>query len=455
MYKKRIGFLINAEYLKPTGGNGQFAKSFSDLMHANGYKVDIITDVKPVNEKFATSISNKIYYNRTKSLDYGFHNTMFSRNDSFNELQMFNFHQSINLAFGENLYDIFVCNSPESIRVACTLGMSHYIQMIAYTHLQTQINSNFDNKHSNFGKDANCAMRTDLLHPNLFIGTQSSYNKSQFPKAYECPIPMPEKLILQKYNNKREGILFIGRYEEGKNYDDYIKLIKLTKLPARVITSDNGYKGFEKKFKENGIENYTIKSEIFGKEKIDFIVNSRVAFNSSELESYGIAFWEQMTQLPTVALDHVTWTNNFNSNYFFTCNQKNMVQVVLDLYEKFDTSEKYYKTGALENSIKMDKEVICKWEKCFNDFTPKHIDGDKKTFAKILNYEKVKYATFIKDLKRKSNILSLADDLDSVYNNRKKFNVIYTETDTYLSKDENFTVPEDEDEGVGLFEFER
>jgi hypothetical protein len=43
------------------------------------------------------------------------------------------------------------------------------------------------------------------------------------------------------------------------------------------------------------------------------------------------------------------------------------------------------------------------------------------------------------------------DDIRSVLTNRHKFRVIYTEKDTYLTKDPSFE-PKEETQGLGLFE---
>ena len=70
----------------------------------------------------------------------------------------------------------------------------------------------------------------------------------------------------------------------------------------------------------------------------------------------------------------------------------------------------------------------------------------KSNQAKINEYETVKYADYIKDLNRKH---LAREDFESVLTNRHKFNVIYTDNHTYLSKDANF-VPDEEE--ANLFE---
>lgn len=435
-YNKRIGFLINSEHIKSTGGNGQFAKSFCELMETHDIKVDIITDKPPYYKEYANAIKTNIIYPNT-SLKEDLHKITFGKPDSFCLEKMVNFRNAILKAMTTNMYDIFVCNSPESIFTAISLGMSENIQIIAYTHLESQIFSDTSNP---FCDEANELMRQNLTTETIFVATQSSFNVSQFKRqrVYECPIPLTEQLLLKKHNNTREGVLFVGRWEDGKNYKLFLDLIKETKLPAKVMTSPTGVKKFDEALKKLGVK-YEIKHSLIGQEKVDFILSSRIAFNPSLVESYGMAFHEQTIQLPTVALEGMRWLNNFNSNYYFTCNKKSMYEIVRDLYNYFDEPQKWYSIGVVEYYQNLEKEVFSKWEKCFDAFIPKQVKGDS---AAINQHTTVCYDTFIKSLKRTN--ISLGNDLKAIYNNKHKFNIIYTDKDTYLTKEQKFVPVQDE-----------
>ena len=87
-----------------------------------------------------------------------------------------------------------------------------------------------------------------------------------------------------------------------------------------------------------------------------------------------------------------------------------------------------------------------KWSHCFNEFESRKSNSNT---AKICNETTVKYSDFIADLGRR--ILCI-DDIRSVLANRHKFRVIYTDKDTYLTKDPSFE-PKEEVTGAGLFEF--
>ena len=140
-YTNRIGFLVSYQTLIPHGGIGQFANSFVKLMTAHGIKVDIITDKQPTSSDFINELKNNganILY-PTDSLAYSDHSNIFMYGDSYCYERMVNFRNAIVQAMQQNIYDAFVCNTYETVQVAETLGLSDCIQIIAYTHLESQI----------------------------------------------------------------------------------------------------------------------------------------------------------------------------------------------------------------------------------------------------------------------------------------------------------------------------
>ena len=444
-HSKRIGFLVSSQTLIPHGGIGQFAKSFCELMNRYGVLVDIITDKAPQGSSsdFLNSIDANIIY-PNESLRYTDHSAIFMYGDSYCYERMANFRNAIVKALTTNIYDAFICNTYETVQVASTMGLEDCIQVIAYTHLESQI---FKDTKNPFLDNVNEMMRKQLGINNVTIGTQSKFNQLQFweGNAFHLPIPLPEQGLLQEYNKPREGVLFIGRWEEGKNPELYLDLIEQTKLPARVMTNANGAKKFEDRLKKLGVD-YEIAVSVIGQEKVDFITSCRVAFNPSTVESYGIAFHEQTIQLPTFALENQRWTQNFDSRSFFTTNKKNMATDIIEAYNNYDTAEKWYANGYLEVFKAQEDQVFHHWNECFGSFVGKQSNSST---AKICNETTVKYADFITALKR--NIICI-DDVRSVLTNRHKFRVIYTDKDTWLTKDPSFE-PSEEVVGLGLFEF--
>jgi len=442
-YSKRIGFLVSSQTLIPHGGIGQFTKSFCELMHRYDVCVDIITDKSPqgVADEFVKELNANIIYPDNPQR-YTDHSAVFMYEDSYCYERMANFRDATIKALSSNLYDSFVCNTYETVQVLSTLGLSDYIQTIAYTHLESQI---FKDTKNPFLDEVNDMMRLQLQMPGITIGTQSKFNELHFENAYHLPIPLPEQGLLQEYDNDREGVLFIGRWEEGKNPELYLELIEQTKLPARVMTSASGAKKFEERLKKIGVD-YQIKVGTIGQEKVDFIKSCRVAFNPSTVESYGIAFLEQMIQLPTFALINQRWTQNFPSTQFFTTSKRNMAEDIKAVYDQYPTSKSWYAAYDSVNHFKIHEDAVFhKWNHCFNEFESRKSNNNT---AKICDETTVKYSDFVTSLGRR--ILCI-DDIRSVLANRHKFRIIYTERDTYLTKDPSFE-PKEEDAGISLFE---
>lgn len=440
-YTKRIGFIVSSQTLIPHGGIGQFAKSFCELMDQHNVKVDIITDKEPNDHEFVKSLKANIVA-PLESLPYTLHSSIFMYGDTFCYERMANFRNAIVEALEHNIYDALICNTYESVQVASTMGLEDVIQIIAYTHLESQI---FKDTKNPFLYNTNVLMRQQLSTTGIFVGTQSKHNQLNMDEsAYHLPIPVTERGLLEEHHKPREGVLFVGRWEEGKNPELFIELIEQTKLPAKVMTSPNGIKKFEDRLSKIDAT-YDVRASIIGQEKVDFMTSARVAFNPSTVESYGMAFYEQMLQMPTVALEGQRWTKNFDQHNFFTVNKKNMAQTVLDLYNNVPDAKTWYDNGILARYRDMEDQVFHKWNECFNEFKPKQSNSNT---AKICNFITVRHDEFIRDLGR--SIICI-DDVRSVLTNKHKFNVVYTDQHTYLTKDSSFQ-PVEKEEGVSLFE---
>jgi len=450
IYNKRIGFLVSYQTLIPHGGIGQFTKSFIELMDQHNIKVDIITDkeLNPENQDFINELGLGKFQPPTvitpvKSLPYTTHSNIFMYGDTFNYERMANFRNAIIEALEHNLYDALICNTYETVQVASTMGLEDCIQIIAYTHLESQI---FKDTKNPFLYNTNVLMRQQLSTPGVCVGTQSKYNWLNLDESsYHLPIPITEQALLEEHHKPREGVLFIGRWEEGKNPELFCDLIEQTKLPAKVMTSANGAKKFEERLKKIGVP-YEISVGIIGQEKVDFITSARVAFNPSIVESYGMAFYEQITQLPTFCLENQRWTNNFTGRFFFVTNKKEMAEDVKDAYHAYPTAKSWYDKNALQDTQNLESGVFHKWNECFNEFKPKQSNSNT---AKILEHTTVKHSDYIKDLNRS---LICIDDIRSVLTNKHKYRIIYTDKETYLTKDPSYE-PIEEEIGFDLFSF--
>ena len=435
IYERRIGFLVSYQTLIPHGGIGQYAKSFIELMRGNNIKVDIITDKEPRKSDFTSELNTNIIYPDV-SLPYTEHSATFMHDDTFCYERMANFRNAIIKAHRTNIYDAFICNTYETVQVASTMQLEESIQIIAYTHLESQL---VNENRNPFLVSTNNMMRLQLLMPNIYIGTQSEYNTSLIKNSYQLPIPLSEPSLLDEHHVQRDGVLYIGRWEYDKHPEVFINIIKQTKLPAKVLTSPNGVHKFEEALSTLGVQ-YEVKGGLFGEEKVKFITSSRVAVNPSYVESYGMAFYETHIQLPTVALSDKRWTNNFDNRYFYQSTRKNIAETVSELYEQYPTAESFYQ-GRLEYFRQQENKVFDNYKKCFSSFKSK--ESDKST-ASILQLSTFSVKEYVEKLNRK--ILSM-DDILPMYTNKHMFNVKYTDTNTYFSTDTDF-LPEEES---GLF----
>ena len=221
-YTKRIGFLISDQHLIPHGGIGQFAKGFTEMCDRLNWKVDIIVDKKPTNQfsELLMSLGANIVYSK-EPLRYTDHTNTFAFSDTINFEKIVNFRKAIMLAFETNIYDMLICNTQEAMSAAYAVTVNSYIPVVFYTHLHSMIfresqgsdvflssYHNFYNKHMEFS--------------DIIIGTQSQKNIDELTKhgATNCKLlkmPMSERGLLESSTKTKKGVLFIGRWEEGKN----------------------------------------------------------------------------------------------------------------------------------------------------------------------------------------------------------------------------------------------
>jgi hypothetical protein len=102
--------------------------------------------------------------------------------------------------------------------------------------------------------------------------------------------------------------------------------------------------------------------------------------------------------------------------------------------------------SALDYVKSLDDEVAKDWIEFLDDFVGKRSNTNA---AKINTYVTIKYRDYINELNRTH---LGREDFESVLSNKKKFiNIIYTDNDTYLSKDPSFR-PIEEVTGLSLFE---
>jgi len=452
LYNRRIAFVISDQHFIAHGGIGQFAKSFTEMCSRLNWKVDIVLDKAPTSEfsDLVKSLGANLVYPED-ALRYSDHTATFAFSDSINFEKCVNFRKAIVKSFETNIYDMIVCNTQEAMSAAYALGISKYIPVMFYTHSYSMVFRD-EQDFSDVCIDAyHTFYNKHMEFKDIFVGTQSQKNVDELTKygATNCVLarmPLSERGLLESsVDVAKNGVLFIGRWEERKNPEAYIKVMKETGLPCKVMTNSNGAKKFEAKFKEAGITDYEIRIGITGQEKVDFIKSCKVFFMPALGENYPFAFSECLGHMPCVVLDNQDWSDNFDSKYFTKIKLSQAAETITRLYNT--TAEDYFKTGAFDYIKSLDDDTEQRWIKFLDDFVGKRSNTNA---AKINKYETVKYSDFITELER-SHLAR--EDFESVLANKYKFvTVLYSDKDTYLSKDPTYK-PVEEETGSDLFTF--
>ena len=446
-YGKRIAFCISDQHLVPHGGIGQFAKGFTEMAKDLNWKVDLILDKASSNDfgALVESLGANIITSDVP-MSYKNHTGTFAFTDSINFEKMLNFRNAIMKAFNTNLYDMIVCNSLEAMPAALSFDLNKYIPVVFYTHEESMVFRDTRKFKGVFSESCNEFFNNLMNLENCYIGTQSDRNVNEISgnggiNVKKLPMPMSERGLLVENNGTREGILYIGRWEDRKNPEAFLKIIKETGLPAKIITNSNGKKKFEARLAELEITNYEIKSGVVGDEKVDFIKSAKVHFNPSLRENYPFTFFECLGHMPCVVIDKSEWVTNFDKKYYIRKPVSEAGEAIKAVYGM--KPEKWYGNGALQYIKDLDSGTAKYWK----DFVESYIPSvtSKSDSAKINEYSEIKYVDFVRILNR--SFLAI-DDVKSVLTNKSKYNIIYTDKDTYLAKDPNFVPSEKETDNL-------
>jgi len=441
LYKKRVAFCISDQHLVPHGGIGQFAKGFVEMANTIDWKVDIITDKPTTNEfaKLVESLGANLIAPKN-ALSYKNHTGTFAFTDSINFEKMINFRDAVMNAFHNNIYDMVVCNSLEAMPAVLSFDLNNYIPVVFYTHEESMVFRDTRKFKGVFLESCNEFFNNLMTLENCHIGTQSARNVSEIKNnggisVEHLSMPMSERELLTSNYAERKGVLYIGRWEDRKNPEAFLKVIKETGLPAKIMTNANGKKKFEARLAELGITDYEIKAGIVGKEKVDFIKSAKVHFNPSLRENYPFTFFECLGHMPCIVIDKSEWVTNFDSKYYIRL-PLNEVAETLKLEYNADRKDRNH--DALQYIKHLDFQTSDRWKKFLSGYNQTSLA--RSDSAKINDYSEIKYADFIRVLNRTQLAI---DDVKSVLTNKSKYNIIYTDNDTYLSKDPNF-IPKEE-----------
>lgn len=214
--------------------------------------------------------------------------------------------------------DVIISNSHESL--ASLADFKTNAKKVVYTHLYKQIYPNCKFKDI-FLPAYHKFYQQFLYHDDIIVSTQSVHNLNKLleqgingKNIDVTPMPLSETELLNSSDHlAKSGALFIGRFEPGKNPQDYIKLISKYELYPKVLTNNTGKEKFIKAFKELGIIDYDIRAGIIGQEKVDFIKSCKLFLNTSYIECFPNSVMETIGHMDVVTLNKVKvpWPDNF------------------------------------------------------------------------------------------------------------------------------------------------
>jgi glycosyltransferase involved in cell wall biosynthesis len=284
---------------------------------------------------------------------------------------------------------------------------------------------------------------------DVYVGTQTDANvksmrehfigdRSRGVRRLMMPFPDPEMFI--PYEGDRDGILFIGRWEERKDPQRFVEVVSELDLPIKVLTNSTGQAKFVRALTDAGVKTFTVKSNLVGQEKVDYIRSAKVMYNPSKKESFGYTLYEAASSMPVVVEDY-EWTRRIQHDYMghnITCVGKN------------DTAG-----GVIQHLYQLGPRAACRELKNMNqdagidwlDFIkmPFIVKGRQTASGNITKKDSIYYHDHIRSLDRPSSV----EDIEPVYRAGYLFNRIYTKKSTWLTKS-NSPPSEENDVGVSV-----
>jgi glycosyltransferase involved in cell wall biosynthesis len=285
-----------------------------------------------------------------------------------------------------------------------------------------------------------------MFWPEIVTLVQTEQNKSKLIEKFQ-EYPVDLNVVAQPYpltdsnplnSLTKEGLLFIGRYEDRKNPAEFIKVLKAIKdkygieVKANVMTRAAHVKKFEADFAEIGHTNFEIVADVVGEEKAKIIQKSKVAFMPYKNESFGIAVLEALRYMPTVVLDKYDWHYNFEefSNYI-VADSKEVADIIWSAYntwtvdelkveKEFNDYQNNFETSLL-NLLQMKKNSSLTQEPRNRLYS--YLKDNKGVSISLTEYFKTQNS---------KGVIYLASDIESIYTSLNRYQIHHTNKDTYL-----------------------
>ena len=420
---KRIGIAIAAQHFIPHGGLGQFVKGFSDLASANGCIVDIITDSKIADPFFEP---NGLIISPDEPVSLKNHRTAFAFKDSMRFETAENIRNAMLKSLNSVIYDMIVLQSPEMMLGVEVLGLQEKIPVVFYTHLENIIYPDMQSPTftSTYLDMSRCLMRL----PGLINATQTARNVELLAKqdisSVEAHMPIPETELLNSIpDSEKNGVLFVGRWEERKNPEAFIEAVKDLGLPVKVMTAAHHVDKAISDLKSAGITDYEVKGGITGKEKVDFIRTSSVVFIPSRRELFCFSLYESIGHCHSIVLEKYNWWENFKREEF---------HVAKDIKSAAELIKELHGTPVPESQLEYVREYHRSswgaWQEILERTYPRR-DSTRSAMSKAAA-EGFYYKDFIEGLGRRCS----TEDILTAYNSWDNWTRVNTRDDTWISE---------------------
>lgn len=459
MKARRIMFAITSQSLICAGGIGQFAKGFLTLMHEMGHVVDLVCDVKPKDPWAFTLPWDQIIYT-DNPIETKLHDNVFAFTDSINFGKEHNLWASMSKAWNTNLYDFVLCNTPECLVAAYSLGYHRFVQTMYYTHNENLVNLGGSNTFGfnevgPYSREYNEYYARAMTLPGIMIGTQTEYNlRNLLETRKEIPgvmishtrMPLPDLAFLNQPNIKRDGLLWIGRWEERKDPKFFISFLKYCvernfTPPVTILTNRSGRAKFQEALKEINypFEQLKINCNVDGKEKIDAINDRKIYINTSVKESFGYSVLEALGNC-RVILPSYSWASMWHQSSdkwsIFTYNSKDAES----LFEMVKLAIEENNSFLFEQQAILHSYMIhCRadWESVLNRSMKRFAPTNGRASANVAKIDAEWYNEYAKKL-RPSSTLSV-EDLEVVLKAiaRQELFITQTKGGTWLHKEPN------------------
>lgn len=283
--------------------------------------------------------------------------------------------------FGKKTYDAILTTDPEGALAASSLGRyAEAFNSVFVTHHGTMFGAR------EIPNDANACYFSNEVIPkldNIRSFTQTWANKDYLKKSHgvdveDLALIPAEELSFTYEADKREGCLFIGRFEKNKRPELFIKTMAETGIKPVVITGGkNAKEKWEKAFKDAGIANYSLSIRVEGEEKAKIIGSARFGFVGSYNESFGFNSLEILHSCPLMIVDEP-----------FSVFWEDMGATRFKIGDAAETAKRLNETKDYRPSDKLvenQRHAIARWHEVLSIYTGKVPKDTAKVLTLLTN----------------------------------------------------------------------